>query len=228
MYTNENVILPCRLELVSKLWGGVLEVEVWEVACCCCCCWDPTILGFFVPEEVERDEPAVGLAPVGMTCLSLRRAAETHVLFTWVEQSKPRLLQHVLHRLCLHSFFAWFPQSWHVAVPDAPEPDPELFELVPTVVWLVLLKWRYCVSWLLFCHLRLFPRKLMSVSSTLCWGWPAVRIGITPTPSAAAAAASDPDITPAFWWWWYAGATRKTSRRPAIPISVAAADDGKP
>jgi hypothetical protein len=41
-----------------------------------------------------------------------------------VEQSKPRLLQQVRHRLWLQSFLAWLPQSWHVAVPDPDEPAP--------------------------------------------------------------------------------------------------------
>ena len=69
----------------------------------------------FLGAEVEAEEPAAGgQAP---SWRSRRRAAGTHVLFTWVEQSNPRLLQHVLHRLWLQSFLAWLPQSWQVVPP---------------------------------------------------------------------------------------------------------------
>ena len=53
---------------------------------------------------------------------SRRRAAGTQVLLTWVEQSKPRLVQQVRHRLWPQSFLAWLPQSWHVVAPEPEEP----------------------------------------------------------------------------------------------------------
>lgn len=45
-----------------------------------------------------------------------RLAAGTHVLRTWVVQSKRRVLQQVLHRLKLHSLLALFPQSLHALI----------------------------------------------------------------------------------------------------------------
>lgn len=62
--------------------------------CCCCwwgwCCW---------------------------CCRSRLLAAGTQVLFTWVWQGNPRLLQQVRQRKCTQSFFAWFPQSWQFIPP---------------------------------------------------------------------------------------------------------------
>ena len=82
---------PWWLEPVSKLLGGVvlvlLDVEVCEVV------WEATSLGFLAPEVSPLDLAAATV----MSCLSLRRDAGTHVLFTCVAQSKPLLLQHVLH-----------------------------------------------------------------------------------------------------------------------------------
>lgn len=91
----------------------MLEVEVWEVVVVC----EAMSLGFLVP-EVEPLEPATGATVADvMSWRSLRRAAGTQVLLTCVGQSKPRLLQQVLHLLLVQSFFAWFPQSWHVVPP---------------------------------------------------------------------------------------------------------------
>lgn len=196
---------PWWLELVSKLLGGVVfEVEVWEVVVV----WEERSLGFLMP-EVEPDEPAT-VAVVAMSWRSRRRAAGTHVLFTCVAQSKPRLLQHVLHRLWVQSFFAWFPQSWHVVPELEPEPPPMLVlllllppaETLPlcikfseeellwwsrTVAEAFLRYWFefwFCQNWIWLTLLR--PLFNKSWSSIFCWEdkhGAAVRRGITPTPT---------------------------------------------
>lgn len=93
----------------------MLEVEVWEAVVVV---WEEMRRGF-LGAEVEAEEPTA--APAG-NWRSRRRAAGTQVLLTWVEQSKPRDLQQVRHRLWLQSFLAWLPQSWHVDGPPLPPP----------------------------------------------------------------------------------------------------------
>jgi hypothetical protein len=105
-------LLPWWLEVVVSKLRGVVALEVCEVVVVCC---DGRSRGFL---EVE----ATAVVPVAggedASCWrSRRRAAGTQVLLTWVEQSKPRLLQQVRQRLWLQSFLAWLPQSWHVAAP---------------------------------------------------------------------------------------------------------------
>jgi hypothetical protein len=113
--------------VVSKLRGVVaFEVDVWEVVVVC----EESRRGF-LEADAEATAAAEAVAageedaePEAPSCWrSRRRAAGTQVLLTWVEQSKPRLLQQVRHRLWPQSFFAWLPQSWHVvAAPEAEEP----------------------------------------------------------------------------------------------------------
>jgi hypothetical protein len=120
------LLVPWWLEVVSKLRGVVaLEVDVCDVVVC-----DDKRRGFF---DAEADATAAAEAVAGeeeaepdaASCWrSRRRAAGTQVLLTWVEQSKPRLLQQVRHRLWPQSFFAWLPQSWHVVAPEPEEPAP--------------------------------------------------------------------------------------------------------
>lgn len=109
---------------MSKLRGGVLEVEVWEVVVV----WEEIRRGF-LGADVEVEDPAkatvAAAAAMPESWRSRRRAAGTHVLFMCVEHSKPRLLQHVLHRRWVQSFLAWLPQSWQVEVPLATERMPE-------------------------------------------------------------------------------------------------------
>jgi len=116
--------------VVSKLRGVVaLEVDVCDVVVC-----DERRRGFL---DAEADAAAAAAAeavavageddaePEAASCWrSRRRAAGTQVLLTWVEQSKPRLLQQVRHRLWPQSFLAWLPQSWHVVAPEPEEPAP--------------------------------------------------------------------------------------------------------
>lgn len=113
-------VLPWWLELVSKLRGGVLEVEVWEVVVV----WEEIRRGF-LGADVEVEDPAkaavAAAVAVPESWRSRRRAAGTHVLLMCVEHSKPRLLQHVLHRRWVQSFLAWLPQSWQVGEPPATE-----------------------------------------------------------------------------------------------------------
>lgn len=115
--------LPWWLEEVSKLRGVVaLEVEVREVVVVV---WEPRRRGFLAEAVVAagKAEEVGGEEAAPASCWrSRRRAAGTQVLLTWVGQSKPRLLQHVRHRWWTQSFFAWLPQSWHVAAPEPPGP----------------------------------------------------------------------------------------------------------
>jgi hypothetical protein len=113
--------------VVSKLRGVVaLEVDVCEVVVC-----DERRRGFLDADAATAAAEAVAVAgeedaePEVASCWrSRRRAAGTQVLLTCVEQSKPRLLQQVRHRLWPQSFFAWLPQSWHVVAPEPEEPAP--------------------------------------------------------------------------------------------------------
>ena len=106
-----------------------MEVEVCEVVV-----WEERRRGFFEAEadaaaaavEAVAGEEETETEPETASCWrSRRRPAGTQVLLTWVEQSKPRLLQHVRHRLWQQSFFAWLPQSWHVVAPEPDDPPPE-------------------------------------------------------------------------------------------------------
>lgn len=67
-------------------------MEVCEVVVVC----ELMSLGFLAP-EVEPEDPAVAAAAAVMSWRSRRREAGTQVLLTCVAQSKPLLLQQVLH-----------------------------------------------------------------------------------------------------------------------------------
>lgn len=115
--------LPWWPEEASKLRGVVaLEVEARELAAVVVGIGHAR-RGFLVVAGVGGGGEAPAPAPPASCRRSRRRAAGTQVLLTWVSHSKPRLLQHVRQRLCAQPFFAWLPQSWHVAPPD---PGPPL------------------------------------------------------------------------------------------------------
>uniref|UniRef100_J3L7Y4 Uncharacterized protein n=1 Tax=Oryza brachyantha TaxID=4533 RepID=J3L7Y4_ORYBR len=108
------MISNCGCVLMNVQWdqrrvtlmagGGVVAAGVvaLEVEVCDVVVWDVRRRGFL---EAEAAAAVVAVAgedeaePEPASCWrSRRRAAGTQVLLTWVEQSKPRLLQHVRQR----------------------------------------------------------------------------------------------------------------------------------
>jgi hypothetical protein len=206
---------------VSKLRGVVaLEVEVRELVVAVVV-WHAR-RGFLAAagEAGGGDPPA---APPASCRRSRRRAAGTHVLLTWVSQSKPRLLQHVRQRLCAQPFFAWLPQSWHVAAPD-PDPDPEP---APPRPWSSMA--RAFLPW--------EPSApAAACDGSGCQNWMAADDAAGGLPDAASAStrvrcaaamsgntgSSGAARCCCCWWWWWsepAGATRSIPTSPAAPTA---------
>lgn len=211
--------LPWWLEEVSKLRGVLaLEVEARELVVVVVVGFGHARRGFLVAAGVGGGE-APAPAPPGSCRRSRRRAAGTQVLLTCVSHSKPRLLQHVRQRLCAQPFFAWLPQSWHVAAPD---PDPPR-------AWSSMAR-------------AFLPGDPSAAADSWCQNWmaPADDTGGLPLPlpeAAAAAASASTRVRCAAvmsgstgssaaaarwgWWWWNepAGATTSIPTSPVAPIA---------